>query len=118
MKTASPSRIAARDELEGGQSGILPLVASPWPLLGVTGVLLVAVVLVAAVQGAVAIPASTLIQVLLHRLGVGGVENAWPAAYETIFLEIRMPRIMLAGLVGGPSSTTAAATWRGPPCWR
>ena len=109
MKTASPSRIAARDELEGGQSGILPLVASPWPLLGVTGLLLVAVVLVAAVQGAVAIPASTLIQVLLHRLGVGGVENTWPAAYETIFLEIRLPRIMLAGLVGGALGVAGAA---------
>ncbi|MBI2886324.1 MAG: iron chelate uptake ABC transporter family permease subunit [Chloroflexi bacterium] len=88
-----------------------PLSLAPrrWPLLLGAALALTGVALVAAAQGSVAIPPATLVQMLLQRAGVGGVETAWPAAYETILFQIRLPRILLAGLVGAALGGAGAA---------
>lgn len=66
----------------------------------VTAALLVAVVIAALLQGPTRIPASTVAQVVLARtthLRLGD----WPDATEQIVWQLRVPRMLLALLVGG-----------------
>jgi len=62
--------------------------------------------------GSVQIPFSTTWQILLSKLPLVQVTPTWPGTLETIILEIRLPRVVLAGLVGGALSL-AGATYQG-----
>jgi iron complex transport system permease protein len=61
--------------------------------------LLVVAVIAAIGLGKAAIPLEMQAQMLGRRLGLP-IEAAWPASLETVLLDIRLPRIVLAGLVG------------------
>jgi iron complex transport system permease protein len=50
--------------------------------------------------GAVPVAAKTVWGVIADRLLPGLVETAWPAGHEAIIWELRVPRTILAGLVG------------------
>lgn len=91
-----------------------------YSLLGLTG-LLVMVIVLATTLGSVRIPFVTTLQVLLSRLPFveiapasievpGGLLNL--QVLETIVLDIRLPRIVLAGLVGA-ALAVAGATYQG-----
>ena len=80
-------------------------------MLGLTALLL-AIVVVAAAFGSVEISFSTISRVLLSALPFVNVAPDWPAALQTIILDIRLPRIILAGLVGA-ALATAGATYQG-----
>ena len=80
-------------------------------IVGLSVLLLVAAVLAATV-GSVQIPFLTICQVLLSKLPLVGVIPDWTTATETIILDIRLPRIILAGLVGA-ALATAGATYQG-----
>lgn len=71
-----------------------------------------AVVLLASTQGAVAIPLETLIGMIAAKVsslaGLPAVAN-WPASNEAVFFQIRLPRVMLAGLVGACLAAAGAA---------
>lgn len=56
--------------------------------------------------GAVSIPPKVVLGILGQRLGFPAGEGNWPPAWETILIQIRIPRVVLAGLVG---MTLAAA---------
>jgi iron complex transport system permease protein len=49
---------------------------------------------------------------MLSKLPLGNITPTWTRALETIILEIRLPRVVLAGLVGA-ALATAGATYQG-----
>lgn len=84
-------------------SALLPVAAA--------AVLLCLVAAVAATVGKAPLPPGLPFDMLAARLGFGA-ERAWPANAATILLEIRLPRIALAGLVGC-GLAVAGATYQG-----
>ena len=83
-----------------------PLV--PWLSLTV-----VVAILLAAAWGSVRIPVETIARMVALRLGLPGVGAAtWPASWETIIFTIRLPRVILAGMVGA-SLALSGATYQG-----
>lgn len=72
--------------------------------------LLLAVALVASVAaGPVLIPAGTLFSILLNHLPGLDIPTTWPAAFETIVLQIRLPNAALVALTGAALSGSGAA---------
>lgn len=84
-------------------SGLLPVV--------IAALCLVFAALLALAIGKAPIPPAMPFQMALSRLGVDRAMD-WPASAETILLQIRLPRIALAGLVGG-ALAVAGATYQG-----
>jgi len=74
--------------------------------------LLVALVILATTIGSVKIPLSTTFSILLSKLPLIDITPTWPASTQIIILGIRLPRIILAGLVGAALSV-AGATYQG-----
>jgi iron complex transport system permease protein len=84
--------------------GVRPLRVSL--LLALAAVL--AAVLVGASQGSVDIPFTTVVRILASKvLGLGSV--TWPKTWEEIVWQIRLPRVILAGLVGATLAFSGAA---------
>ena len=83
-------------------------------VFGVVGllVLLLAVVIVAAAFGSVRIPFLTTSNILISRLPLVEMTPTWSVALETIVVDIRLPRVILAGLVGA-ALAAAGATYQG-----
>lgn len=83
-------------------------------IYGILGlaVLLVAVMVLATAAGSVKIPLGTVFQVLISKLPLVDITPTWTNAISTIVLEIRLPRVILAGLVGA-ALATAGATYQG-----
>jgi iron complex transport system permease protein len=75
-----------------------------WILL----LLLVAAMVLAASVGAAHIQAKVTVLVLLNRVGLTHVARTWPEAAETIILQIRLPRVIAASLVGGALALAGA----------
>ncbi len=73
---------------------------------------LLLVVILATTIGTVKIPLATTFQVLLAKLPFIHITQVWPSSTETIIFEIRLPRVILAGLVGA-ALATAGATYQG-----
>ncbi|WP_461363989.1 iron chelate uptake ABC transporter family permease subunit, partial [Candidatus Darwinibacter acetoxidans] len=65
--------------------------------------LLCAAVLAATALGSVRIPLGDVLGIIASQLpGVGGlVEKDWSLAHEVIVLKVRLPRVLLALVVGG-----------------
>jgi cobalamin transport system permease protein len=80
------------------------------PIVVATAGLVLAGLLALAV-GKAPLPLAMPFQMALAHFGVTA-ETAWPASAETILLQIRLPRIVLAGLVGG-ALAIAGATYQG-----
>jgi len=83
-------------------------------LYAIVGLALLLVVAVAATSaiGSTHIPFATLCHILLAKLPFIEVEPTWPSSMETIILHIRLPRVLLAGLVGA-ALAVAGATYQG-----
>jgi len=62
--------------------------------------------------GSTDITFSTLLQVLSSKLSLSTVQPTWTANTETIIFDIRLPRLLLAGLVGA-ALAVAGATYQG-----
>ena len=75
-------------------------------------ILLVVIVILATTIGSVSIPFSTTIGILLSRLPWVDMSPTWTGTLETIIFDIRLPRVVLAGLVGS-ALATAGATYQG-----
>ena len=75
-------------------------------------VLLLLIAALATTVGSVEIPFLTTCQVMLSKLPFIHLAPVWPSGIETIILEIRLPRVILAGLVGA-ALATAGATYQG-----
>ncbi|MFC2056771.1 FecCD family ABC transporter permease [Chloroflexota bacterium] len=75
-------------------------------------ILLVVIVILAVTIGSVSIPFSTTIGILLSKLPWVDMSPTWAGTLETIIFDIRLPRVVLAGLVGS-ALATAGATYQG-----
>ncbi len=71
--------------------------------------LLVAVALLALTQGAAAIPPQTVLRVLLDALPLVEVDANAPATWERIVVDIRLPRVIAAGVVGSALAYSGAS---------
>lgn len=80
-------------------------------LYSITGLalLLGVVMVVASAVGSTHIPIGTIWGILLSRLPFIDITPAWSAATETIIVDIRLPRVLLAGLVGAALGVAGAA---------
>jgi iron complex transport system permease protein len=76
--------------------------------LAIALVLLVGCVLLSLSQGAADIPVETTAQILLAELRLP-VEQDWSAAEETIVVDVRLPRVLMAAVVGGVLATCGGA---------
>ena len=83
-------------------------------IYGVLGlfILLVVMVALATTVGSVKIPFLTTSSILLSKLPLVEMTPTWTGTLETIILEIRLPRIILAGIVGA-ALAIAGATYQG-----
>jgi len=75
-------------------------------------VLLILVAAIATGIGSVHIPLGTTFGILADRLPFLEITQTWPDSLATVILEIRLPRIILAGLVGA-ALAVAGATYQG-----
>ncbi len=72
--------------------------------LAVLGIATMAVAL-----GSVAIPPLTIFRLLLAQLPFTNIAPDWPATYETIIMQIRLPRVLLVALSGASLAVSGAA---------
>ena len=82
-----------------------------YSLIGLS-VLLIAVAILATGIGSVDIPFSTTFSILIDKLPFVDIVQTWQNSINTVILEIRLPRVILAGLVGA-ALATAGATYQG-----
>jgi iron complex transport system permease protein len=71
-----------------------------------------AIILAVSAIGSTEISFSTISQILLGKLPFMNIDSTWTASTEIIVLDIRLPRIMLAGLVGA-ALAVAGTTYQG-----
>ncbi|MEZ4553859.1 MAG: iron ABC transporter permease [Dehalococcoidia bacterium] len=82
--------------------------ATAGPLALCTG-LLVAVAALSLTQGAASIPPGTAIAFVLNRLPLIHIGVEAPASWETIVVDVRLPRLLAAGVVGAALAYSGAA---------
>lgn len=102
----------ARENLSGQLKNIRPHWRSR--IYAITGLSFAAVVVVtvATTVGSVNIPVITTLRILLSQLPFIDFTPDWTGSTEIILLNIRLPRIFLAGLIGAALSV-AGATYQG-----
>lgn len=80
-------------------------------LLGLVVVLLF-VIAIATIFGSVDVPLGTISRIIVNALPFVHLDQTWTDGLATIVLDIRLPRIIMAGLVGA-ALATAGATYQG-----
>jgi len=102
----------ARENLSGQLKNIRPHWRTRiYAIIGLS-IAAVVVVAVATTIGSVNIPVFTTLRILLSRVPFLDFIPDWTSNTETILLNIRLPRIVLAGLIGAALSV-AGATYQG-----
>ncbi len=96
MRAAAASRPAAAARLAGG-----PTLTRSAVVLGGGSLLLVGVMVMAVAIGSQGVDLADTVAILLRRLLAVPLPETWPATAETIILDIRLPRVLTAMLVGG-----------------
>ena len=83
-------------------------------IYGIAGliIVLIAIATLATTVGSVQIPFLTTGSILLSRLPLIEITPKWASTLETIIIDIRLPRVILAGLVGA-ALAAAGATYQG-----
>ncbi len=106
--------VLRREHVSAADAAVLrPLAAGPLAL-GLTSVILTAGF--ALLWGAADIPPQTVGLILLERIGLP-IEADWPERWSAIVWQVRLPRVLLAGLVGATlaySGTTYQGIFRNP----
>jgi iron complex transport system permease protein len=82
-----------------------------YSMIGLAIALLV-VIAIATTIGSVHIPLGTTLKVLIDRLPGINLDQTWPSTLGTIIIDIRLPRVLLAGLVGA-ALAVAGVTYQG-----
>lgn len=80
-----------------------------WFFLAVAAGLLVLVGVLGMAWGAVSIPPAAVARIVGQRVAGGVGATDYPAAWETILFQIRLPRVILGGLVGMTLAVAGAA---------
>jgi len=99
------------DKARVATAKVLPL-AYPWWRLFAGLLAVVLITIFAASLGSVQIPPFTIVQILASKIPILDVNAHWPDSWSIILWELRLPRIVLAGLVGA-SLAIAGATYQG-----
>ncbi len=79
------------------------------PPFGFTFILLVLTLVLNVAIGAVFIPPTTLIDIVLNKLRLTEIVPDWPAHFETILISIRLPHALLVMLTGAALGSSGAA---------
>ena len=79
------------------------------PPFGFTLILLVLTLVLNVAIGAVFIPPTTLIDIVLNKLRLTEIAPDWPAHFETILISIRLPHALLVMLTGAALGSSGAA---------
>jgi iron complex transport system permease protein len=66
--------------------------------------LLVLSIFLAAGMGAVPVPSREIVCIIFNRIGFVHLARSWPQSDETIILQVRLPRVLAAALVGAALS--------------
>ena len=106
--------------VESLREAIIPKIDTAYPLrwrsrlyaIASLALLLVVMIVVSSAIGSTPIPLTTLYHVLLAKLPFLEIEPTWTSSVETIVFQIRLPRVLLAGLVGA-ALAVAGATYQG-----
>jgi iron complex transport system permease protein len=88
-----------------------------WPRLALGLGALLGVAVLAAAIGPVAIPADAVARIILSRLPGVSLADGLPQSWQDIVWEVRLPRVVIAGLVGATlafSGATYQAVFRNP----
>ncbi len=75
-------------------------------------IILIITIVVTLGVGSTDIPFGTILQILLAKLSISNVQPTWAANMEVIVFDIRLPRLLLAGLVGA-ALAVAGTTYQG-----
>ena len=81
-------------------------------ILLIAGLGIIVTSAIAATFGSVAIPLETLARIVVAKMPGASIAMTWSPSWETILFDIRLPRILLAALVGG-ALATSGATYQG-----
>ena len=94
----------------GAGHGVGPTVglAYPWLRLAIGLGVLAVVAVVASASGTVGIPPRATLEILASRLPGVELAGAWPETWETILIQLRLPRVALAGTVGAALALSGA----------
>ena len=84
----------------------------PWSRLAVGVAFLGVAAVVAAGIGAVSVPPLTSMKILATRVPFVDIAATWPDTWDTILWQLRLPRIVLAGIVGA-ALAMSGATYQG-----
>jgi iron complex transport system permease protein len=111
-----PASRGAQHAVPPPDPGITPAVSArilPWrnrsyAIIALAVVLLGVLVLATAI-GSVSIPLSQTIRILVDRIPFVHLSGDWPSGTETIVADIRLPRVIMAGIVGAALGTAGAA---------
>jgi iron complex transport system permease protein len=110
-RTRSPDLASATtEELLGTVRG------APWPRFALGSALLLAAALLGLALGPTTVPLDDTLRVLLSHLGIGSASGVSQAT-QNIVWDVRLPRVLLAGLVGatlGMSGATYQGVFRNP----
>lgn len=109
---AIPNILWHRRWSRGGSTPTSLALSYPWWRLAAALAVLLAVGVLAASQGAVSMPPLTVIAILASKLPRVDITPSWPDSWDTILWQLRLPRIVLAALVGS-ALAVSGATFQG-----
>lgn len=122
MSADAPATMRADGTPRGWGASVLPALAdaSAWQfrltLLALAAALILSGVVAASV-GAVSVPLRSVVGILLHRAGAWSDPLSWSATDATIVLDVRLPRVVTAALIGAALSAAGVlfqALFRNP----
>ncbi len=85
---------------------------SAWPRTSFALAVLLCAVVIGVALGPANIPLDATVRVLLSRFTGAGLDSDVPATWRTIVWDVRLPRVLLAGLAGG-TLAMSGATYQG-----
>lgn len=100
MRSSRRGELPAGDRHPEGDGHLNLFRRQRWLFLALACGLLLLMATLGVAWGAVSIPPGAVLRIVGRHLGLGTGVADWPPAWETILTEIRIPRVVLAGLVG------------------
>ena len=104
--------VDAADALAAGRRALPALGRSPWPRLLLAAAALAGSILVATSVGPAGIPLDATVRIILSRLPGVEMADTLPPLWRDIIWEVRLPRVLLAGLTGAVLAMSGA-TYQG-----
>jgi iron complex transport system permease protein len=106
------SAAEAASTLPAGERVLVTVGRSPWPRYFLATVALLAAAALALSVGPAGIPLDATVRILLSRLPGVEMADSLPVLWRDIIWEVRLPRVLLAGLTGAVLAM-AGATYQG-----